>query len=101
MAYALPRVFIAAIGWGFTCVAMWMAWPHVDTTAAFCAGASWAAAAAAYITYLRKLRREFQDVRVANAELKLAALRMMSRRMRQAESAQHVAAAAHPLDRAA
>ena len=101
MAYALPRVFIAAIGWVFTCVAMWTAWPQIDATAACYAGALWATAAAAYIAYLRKLRREFQEVRVAKAELKLASLRMMSRRMRQAESAQPATAAAHPLDRAA
>jgi hypothetical protein len=101
MAYALPRVFIAAIGWVFTCVAMWTAWPQVDAMAACYTAALWAAAAAAYIAYLRKLRREFQEVRVAKAELKLAALRMIGRRMRQAEAAQHVAAAAHPLDRAA
>jgi hypothetical protein len=101
MAYALPRVFIAAIGWGFTCIVMWTAWPHLDSTAACYAGAFWAFAAASYVAYMRKLRREFQELRLAQAELMLASLRLMGRRMRQAESAQQLATSAHPLDRAA
>jgi hypothetical protein len=101
MAYVLPRLFIAAMGWGFTCVVMWTAWPGIDAMSACYAGAVWAFAAASYVAYMRKLRREFQELRLAKAELKLASLRLMGRRMRQAASAEHVAASAHPLDRAA
>ncbi len=62
MAYLLPRAVIVLIAWGITCGLIKNLWPEADPMIFGVAGASWAFGGIAYFAYLRKLRREIDDL---------------------------------------
>jgi len=62
MAYLLPRAFIVLIAWGISCVAIKKLFPEVDPAIFGIAGACWVAGGIAYFGYLRKLRRDIEEL---------------------------------------
>ena len=62
MTYLLPRAFIVLVAWGMTCSLIKNLWPDADATIYGVAGASWAGAGLAYFAYLRKLRRDIENL---------------------------------------
>ncbi len=62
MAYLLPRAFIVLIAWGMSCVAIKKLFPEFDPTIFGIAGACWFAGGIAYFGYLRKLRRDIEEL---------------------------------------
>jgi hypothetical protein len=62
MAYLLPRVVIVLIVWAMSCVAIKKIWPEADPMFFGFAGACWALGGTAYFGYLRKLRRDIEEL---------------------------------------
>jgi hypothetical protein len=62
MTYLLPRGIIILIAWGITCGLIKSLWPEADPTVFGVAGASWVAGGIAYFAYLRKLRRDIDEL---------------------------------------
>ncbi len=62
MAYLLPRAVMVLIAWGLTCGLIRKLWPDTDPMIFFVAGASWTVAAVAYFAYLRRLRRDIDEL---------------------------------------
>jgi hypothetical protein len=68
MAYMLPRAIIVLIAWGLTCGLIRKFSPDADPMIffvpmiLFVAGASWAGAGIAYFAYLRRLKRDIDDL---------------------------------------
>ncbi len=62
MAYLLPRAVMVLIAWGMTCGLIKNLWPEADPMIFGVAGVSWACGGIAYFAYLRKLRREIDDL---------------------------------------
>lgn len=62
MAYVLPRVVFILIAWGMTCALIRHLWPGADLTVFGTAAACWALGGLAYFGYLRKLRREIDEL---------------------------------------
>jgi len=62
MAYLLPRAVIILIGWVLTCVLIRNLWPDSDSMVFIVAGASWIVGGTAYFAYLRKLRRDIEEL---------------------------------------
>ncbi len=62
MAYHLPRAFIVLMTWGMSCVAIKKLFPEADPAIFGIAGVSWVAGVTAYFGYLRKLRRDIEEL---------------------------------------
>lgn len=62
MAYLLPRTVIVLIAWGMTCVVIKNLWAGADPMVFGFAGVSWALGGIAYFGYLRKLRRDIEEL---------------------------------------
>ncbi len=62
MAYLLPRAGIVLIAWGLTCGLIKKLWPDADPIIFAIAGASWASVGIASFAYLRKLRRDVEEL---------------------------------------
>jgi hypothetical protein len=62
MAYLLPRAVIVLVGWGLTCALIKNLWPAADPIIFGVAGMSWVLGGIAYFGYLRKLRREIEQL---------------------------------------
>jgi hypothetical protein len=62
MAYLLPRAIIVLIAWGVTCGLIKNLLPEADPMVFGVAGASWVVGAIAYFAYLRKLRRDIEEL---------------------------------------
>jgi nitrate/nitrite transporter NarK len=62
MDYVLPRAIFLLIAWGLTCLLVRHLWPAADATVFGAAGACWAVGGFAYFGYLRKLRREIDEL---------------------------------------
>lgn len=62
MAYLLPRAIIVLIAWGLTSGLIRKFWPDADPVIFFVAGVSWAGAGTAYFAYLRRLKRDIEDL---------------------------------------
>lgn len=62
MAYLLPRAFIVLVAWGMTCALIKHLWPAADPTVFCFAAASWILGGIAYFAYLRKLRRDIEEL---------------------------------------
>jgi len=64
MAYILPRAFIVLLLWGITCGLIVAIVPSTDPAVYLFAGVSWAMAGMVCFGYIRKLRREEEDLRL-------------------------------------
>jgi hypothetical protein len=62
MAYLLPRTLVVLIAWGMSCVAIKKLFPDVDSAMFGIAGACWVTGGIAYFGYLRKLRRDIEEL---------------------------------------
>ena len=62
MAYLLPRAVFVIVAWAITCALIKTLSPEADPLIFGVAGASWACGGVAYFAYLRKLRREIDDL---------------------------------------
>lgn len=62
MAYLLPRAAFVVVAWALTCGLIEKLWPEADPITFGIAGACWACGGVAYFAYLRKLRREIDDL---------------------------------------
>ena len=62
MAYLLPRAIMVLIAWAMTCALIKNLWPEADPMVFGVAGASWVAGGVAYFAYLRKLRRDIEEL---------------------------------------
>ena len=62
MGYLLPRAVIVLIAWGMTCGLIRNLWPAVDPMIFGVAGACWALGGIACFPYLRKLRRDIEEL---------------------------------------
>ncbi len=62
MAYLLPRALIVLIAWGITCGLIKSLWPASDPMAFGLAGATWTIGAIGYFAYLRKLKRDIDEL---------------------------------------
>jgi len=62
MTYLLPRGFIIVIAWGITCALIKNLWPDADPTVFGVVGVLWATGGMAYFVYLRKLRRDIEEL---------------------------------------
>ncbi len=62
MGYLLPRAVIVLIAWGMTCGLIRNLWPAADPMIFGVAGASWGVCGIAYFGYLRKLRRDIEEL---------------------------------------
>jgi hypothetical protein len=62
MANLLPRAVMVLIAWGLTCGLTRKLWPDTDPMIFCVVGASWTGAAAAYFAYLRRLKRDIDDL---------------------------------------
>ena len=62
MAYLLPRAIMVLIAWGLTCGLIRKFSPDADPVIFFVAGASWSGAGIAYFAYLRRLKRDIDDL---------------------------------------
>jgi hypothetical protein len=62
MAYLLPRAIIVLIAWVITCGLIRNLWPEADPRVFGVAGASWVMVGIAYFAYLRKLRRDIEEL---------------------------------------
>jgi len=62
MAYLVPRAVLVLIAWGMTCALIKKLLPGADPLIFAVAGASWACAGTAYFAYLRKLKRDIDEL---------------------------------------
>ncbi len=62
MAYLLPRAIMVLVAWGMTCALIKNLWPAADPMVFGVAAASWAFGGIAYFAYLRRLRREIDEL---------------------------------------
>jgi len=62
MTYLLPRAVVVLIAWGMTCGLIRTLWPAADPMIFGVAGACWALGGFAYFGYLRKLRRDIEEL---------------------------------------
>lgn len=62
MAYLVPRGVILVIAWGITCALIKKLSPSADPVIFGIAGASCACAGTAYFAYLRKLKRDIEEL---------------------------------------
>jgi len=62
ISYLLPRVALVIALWGMSCALIKNLWPPADSVIFAVAGISWAIAGAAYFAYLRKLKREIEEL---------------------------------------
>jgi len=62
MDYLLPRAILVLIAWALTCGLIRKFWPDADPVIFCVAGASWAGAGIAYFAYLRRLKRDIDDL---------------------------------------
>jgi hypothetical protein len=75
-----------AIGWGLTWALISMGWPQADTAVFYAAGAAWMFSAAAYLSYMRKARRELDDMRFGRKAMDPTVLSAVRRRTAQSAS---------------
>jgi hypothetical protein len=69
MVYVLPRIIIFAIAWGISCVLISAVRPAAGFFDFCFAAVSWASTGYVYVIYMRKLRRQRQDLRLARSAL--------------------------------
>ena len=62
MAYVLPRAVFVLIAWAMTCVLMRNLWPAANPMIFGIVGAIWMFGGIAYFSYLRKLRRDIEEL---------------------------------------
>lgn len=62
MAYLLPRAVLVIIAWAITCALIKKLWPEADPMIFGVAGATWIVGGAAYFAYLRRLRRDIEEL---------------------------------------
>ncbi|HXX03000.1 MAG TPA: hypothetical protein VEJ37_01605 [Xanthobacteraceae bacterium] len=62
MAYILPRAVFVLIAWAMTCVLIKNLWPAAHPMIFGIAGAIWTFGGIAYFSYLRKLRRDIEEL---------------------------------------
>jgi hypothetical protein len=62
MAYLLPRAVLVIAAWAITCALIKKLWPEADPAIFGIAGASWIGGGIAYFAYLRKLRRDIEEL---------------------------------------
>jgi len=62
MAYVLPRAVFVLIAWAMTCVLIRNLWPAANPTIFGIVGAIWIFGGIAYFSYLRKLRRDIEEL---------------------------------------
>ena len=62
MAYILPRAIIVIIAWAMTCGLIKNLWPDADPMLFGVAAASWALGGIGYFAYLRKLKRDIEEL---------------------------------------
>jgi hypothetical protein len=62
MAYVLPRAFFILIAWAMTCALIRNLWPAADPMIFGMVGAPWVFGGIAYFAYLRKLRRDIEEL---------------------------------------
>jgi hypothetical protein len=62
MGYLLPRAVFVLVAWGMSCALIKKLWPDADPMMFALAGASWAAFGAAYFAYLRRLKRDIEEL---------------------------------------
>ena len=62
MAYLLPRAILILIAWGMTCGLIGKLWPAADPAIFGVAAACWTLGGIAYFGYLRKLRRDIEEL---------------------------------------
>ncbi len=60
MAYLLPLIVV--IAWGMTCALIKNLWPDAGPMVLGAAGVVWVAGGMAYFVYLRKLRRDIEEL---------------------------------------
>jgi hypothetical protein len=62
MSSLLPRALIVLTAWGMTCGLIKKLWPDADPMVFGIAGVMWVAGGMAYFVYLRKLRRDIEQL---------------------------------------
>jgi hypothetical protein len=62
MAYLLPRAVLIIIAWAMTCALIKKLWPEAEPMVFGVAGATWVFGGGAYFVYLRKLRRDIEEL---------------------------------------
>ena len=62
ISYLLPRAALVMALWGMSCALIKNLWPPADAVIFAVAGVSWAIAGIAYFAYLRKLKREIEEL---------------------------------------
>ncbi len=62
MAYLLPRAILILLAWAMTCALIRNLWPGADPMIFGVAAASWIFGGTAYFAYLRKLRRQIDEL---------------------------------------
>ena len=62
MAYLLPRAVLIIIAWAMTCALIKKLWPEAEPMVFGVAGATWVLGGDAYFAYLRKLRRDIEEL---------------------------------------
>jgi hypothetical protein len=62
MAYLLPRAVLIIIAWAMTCALIKKLWPEAEPMVFGVAGATWVFGGGAYFAYLRKLRRDIEEL---------------------------------------
>ena len=62
MGYLLPRAAIVLVAWGMSCALIKKILPSADPVIFGVAAASWACAGTAYFAYLRKLKRDIEEL---------------------------------------
>ena len=62
MAHLLPRAVLVIAAWAMICVLIRRLWPGTDPIVFGVFGACWISGAVAYFGYLRKLRRDIEEL---------------------------------------
>ena len=62
MTYVLPRAVFVLIAWAMTCVLIRNLWPAADRVTFGVVGAIWVFGGIGYFSYLRKLRRDIEEL---------------------------------------
>jgi hypothetical protein len=62
MSYLLPRAVVILVAWAMSCAALRKVWPDADLASFGILGACWIFGGTAYFGYLRKLRRDIDEL---------------------------------------
>ena len=62
MAHLLPRAVLIIIVWAMTCALIKKLWPEAESMVFGVAGATWVFGGGANFAYLRKLRRDIEEL---------------------------------------